>query len=116
MWALYGSILFVNDGNGDESNWQYKWSVDASWEFTYFFILVTICLMWAPAKNSQMYTQFIELSQLDLDEDDEYNKHDVRDNDNEVENEYGGNKLQDDDDPFIRTGALDTQNAINKKE
>jgi hypothetical protein len=72
--------------------------------------------MWAPAKNSQMYTQFIELSQLDLDEDDEYNKHDVRDNDNEVENEYGGNKLQDDDDPFIRTGALDTQNAINKKE
>ena len=72
--------------------------------------------MWAPAKNSQMYTQFIELSQLDLYDDDEYNKHGVKDNDVDVENEYGGSKLQDDDDPFIRTGALDTQSAISKKE
>jgi hypothetical protein len=131
IWALYGSVLNINDGHGDDSNWKDRWTVDALWELTYFMIMMAIAIMWRPSNNSQRYSYSIELSQLD--DDEEYQKAGASataangagggvDNDNEVRNtpddvdaEYGG-KLHDEDDPFIGQGALDTAAAISKKQ
>lgn len=118
VWALYSSVMLLNNGNGEESNWLDRWTVDALWELTYFFVFVSIAVMWAPSKNSQRYSSSIELTQLEedtewlnnasLEEDDDEN-----DGDN-IDAEYGG-KLNEDGDPFSGTGALDTTASRGKK-
>ncbi len=124
-WALYGTLLFMNDSGGANSNWRERWSVDALWELIYFAILVAIAVMWAPSKNSQRYAYSIELSQLE--DDDEYQDAvsnaaaaaaGVRgsrgdDPEGHLDDEYGG-RLQDESDPFQGTGALDSAMAISK--
>jgi len=116
VWALYSSIMLLNDGHGEESNWQDRWTVDALWELTYFFVFLSIAVMWAPSKNSQRYSSSVELTQLD--EDSEWLKgssqddEDDDDNDN-IDAEYGG-KLNEDGDPFS-SGALDVTASRGKK-
>lgn len=122
IWALYGSIIVLNNGSGDESNWQDRWTVDALWELTYFVIFVAISVMWAPSKNSQRYAYSTELSQLE--DDVEWAEAGARemkalakgesDDEEGVDREYGG-RLHDEDDPFQGTGALDPARAIQKK-
>lgn len=58
VWALYGSIIVFHDGHGVDNNWADKWTVDALFETTYFFVLVAIAYMWAPSKNSNMYVSY----------------------------------------------------------
>ena len=116
VWAIYGSIFVYDTSYDSSSNWEYKWTIDALWEITYFCVFVAIAFLWAPSSNSQKYAYSIELSQLDHDE--EYNPtNKLLNHSNEedgLDHEYGG-KLQDDNDPFIGTGALDTVAAIGKK-
>lgn len=120
IWALYSSILFINDGGGINKNWREKWTIDALWELIYFVIMVAICVLWAPSKNSQRYAYSIELTQLD--DDNEFNSAAKGELDNvfeyneeDLDDEYGG-KLSDEKDPFKGTGALDPAMAINKKQ
>lgn len=116
LWALYGSILVYGDNNGIlDNNWQYKWTIDAIWEFTYLALFAAIAFLWSPNKHSQRYAYSIELSQLD--DDDEYNdapKILTSNSDSTLDGEYGG-RLQDEDDPFVGSGALDPHMAIAKK-
>ena len=113
VWAMYRSIILFGD---KLSTWQLQWTVDALWELMYFAVFIAIAFLWAPSKNSLRYAFSIELTQLD--NDDEYNQVETKDplvnNDNLLDDEYGG-KLQDDNDPFLGTGALDTSMAIAKK-
>lgn len=135
VWALYGSIIMMNDGTGEEGNWKDKWTIDALWELTYLAIFIAIGILWAPSKNSQRYAMNIELAQLE--DDAEWN--DPLDNTNsaglggggggvastknfekdsllekQVDGEYGG-RLRDEEDPFQGMGALDPSMAIQKK-
>ncbi len=116
IWALYGSILFLNDNGGTNKYWRHRWTVDALWEIIYFLIFVSIAVLWAPSNNSQRYAYSIELSQLD--DDSEWNAAtsivDTIDNDGTIDQEYGG-KLSDEKDPFQGTGALDPAMAVAKK-
>ena len=120
-WALYGTLIFMNDTSGANSNWREKWTVDALWELIYFIIMVAIAVMWAPSKNSQRYAYSIELTQLDDDEEwQEVVNADsaltmAADNDGQLDDEYGG-RLNDEKDPFQGTGALDAAMAIAKKQ
>jgi len=118
IWALYGSVLMINDGHGDESNWQFRWTIDALWELTYFLVFVSIAVLWAPSKNSQRYAQSIELTTLEDDADwvnaGKATGVDVDKGGDDVDGEYGG-RLHDEDDPFLGSGALDVQVAIAKK-
>lgn len=119
VWALYGSVMMLQDGHGEDNNWRDRWTVDALWELTYFTVFCAIGWMWAPSKNSQRYANSIELTQLD--DDDEYRSAsmDAADNDEaddaDIDREYGGS-LDDSDDPFQGTGALDAHAAISKKQ
>ncbi len=116
IWAIYGSVIFINDGTGASQYWRAKWTVDALWELIYFIIFVAIAVLCAPSKNSQRYAYSIELTQLE--DDAEYNEvanaTALADNDGDLDGEYGG-KLNDDKDPFQGTGALDPTMAITKK-
>jgi hypothetical protein len=118
MWALYGSVLFLNDNGGTNKYWRHKWTVDALWELIYFVIFIAIATLWAPSNNSQRYAYSIELSQLE--DDAEWNLASQVDtpgpqNDREdLDDEYGG-RLADEKDPFQGTGALDPVMAITKK-
>jgi len=119
VWALYSSVMLLNDGNGEESNWQDRWTVDALWELTYFFVFVSIAVMWAPSKNSQRYSNSIELTQLEddsewLKRDDDDDEDDDNDDKDNIDAEYGG-KLNEDGDPFGSTGALDISASRGKK-
>lgn len=116
VWALYRSIVMYGD---KLSTWELQWTVDALWELMYFAVFVSIAFLWAPSKNSLRYAYSIELTQLD--DDEEYNQTDALkkseetgNDDSVLDDEYGG-KLQDDNDPFLGTGALDTAMAISKK-
>jgi hypothetical protein len=117
VWALYGSLLFLNDSNGTNKNWREKWTVDALWEIIYFLIFVSIAVLWAPSNNSQRYAYSIELSQLD--DDNEWvaastHADSVEAGDGDLDDEYGG-RLRDEKDPFQGTGALDAAMAVQKK-
>lgn len=116
FWALYGSVLFLNDSNGTNKNWREKWTVDALWELIYFLIFAAITVLWAPCNNAQRYAYSIELAQLD--DDSEYTgvstQADVEEGDGDVDSEYGG-RLQDEKDPFQGSGALDPAMALQKK-
>ena len=164
VWVLYGSVINLNTGHGEDNNWKDHWTVDALWEATYFMIFVAIAVMWAPSKNSmrcacfalpgrgndlsfsrqatacsdvfsfsvpQRYAYSVELSQLD--NDDEWQRaglgeiagtasggtvtavlHGQRAGDTE-DAEYGG-ALDDEGDPFMGSGALDTAMAVAKKQ
>eukprot|EP01038_Epipyxis_sp_PR26KG_P008195 gene8195-11085_t len=125
VWALYGSVLFLNDSSGANGNWRAKWTVDALWELIYFVILLSIAVLWAPSKNSQRYAYSAELSQLDDDSEwqqvsnaiemtSTHESYGVDNNDGALDDEYGG-RLQDEKDPFQGTGALDAAMAISKK-
>ena len=125
VWGLYSSILMYSDGSGKDSTWQFHWSIDALWELTYFFVFVTIAVMWAPSKNAHRYAQYSQLEMQELEFDEDWKNAGIEiigesemtdgDNDRKVSREYGG-KLNDDDDPFHATGALDSTNAILKKQ
>jgi len=117
VWALYGSVVVLNDGHGVDNNWRDRWTVDALWELTYFTVFCCIGWMRAPSKNSQRYAYSIELTQLEGDS--EYESvsteelsagHDGA----ALDAEYG--KMNDGDDPFQGTGALDHVAALNKKQ
>jgi uncharacterized membrane protein len=118
IWALYGSVLFLNDNGGTNKYWRHKWTVDALWEVIYFIIFVAIAVLWAPSNNSQRYAYSIELTQLE--DDSEWNAASNADtadddgNDSQLDGEYGG-RLSDEKDPFQGTGALDPQMAMIKK-
>lgn len=118
LWALYGSVFFLNDSGADNANWRDKWTIDALWELIYFVVFVAIAVLWAPSSNSQRYAYSIELTQLE--DDDEYNNTqlpEATNDDNDERNldgEYGG-RLQDERDPFQGTGALDPAMAMLKK-
>jgi len=121
VWALFGSIVFFDTSKGANGTWQYRWSVDALWEFTYFAVFVAMCVLFAPSKNSQRYSYSIELSQLE--DDEEYQEsisshggsplkssdHDA--GDSALDNEYGG-RLDDSSDPFSAKGGASV--AISK--
>lgn len=117
-WALYGSVFYLNDNGSGNANWQDKWTIDALWELIYFVIFVAIAVLWAPSKNSQRYAYSIELTQLE--DDEEYmqagQESGLQDGneDRALDGEYGG-RLQDDQDPFQGTGALDPSMAMLKK-
>ncbi len=111
VWALYGSIVFFDTSRGANGTWQYRWSVDALWEVTYYAVFVAMVTLWAPSKNSQRYAYSIELSQLD--DDEEYNGSSSHgespikgdgEGDRELDNEYGG-RLDDSADPFRANNA-----------
>jgi len=55
VWVLYGSVINLNTGHGEDNNWKDHWTVDALWEMTYFMIFVAIAVMWAPSKNSMRW-------------------------------------------------------------
>jgi hypothetical protein len=67
VWAVYGSIIALDDGHGVDNNWADRWTVDALYELTYFAVFVAVAYMWAPSKNSQRYAYSVELSQLEDD-------------------------------------------------
>lgn len=125
VWALYGSVVMLSDGHGVDSNWSDRWTVDALYELTYFAVFCAIAYMWAPSKNSQRYSYSAEVGQLE--DDDEYLQAGIEmaaveqqgamrgGNDANVDSEYGG-KLNDENDPFKGTGALDSNAAANKKQ
>jgi hypothetical protein len=133
LWALYGSVFFLDDNGASNKNWRDKWTIDALWELIYFATFVAVAILWAPSSNSQRYAYSIELSQLDDDEeyntvsnaaalamesanDDPLNNQSVHGygNESDLDREYGG-KLNEDRDPFQGTGALDPAMAITKK-
>ena len=62
-------VICFNLFNPANKFWHLKWTIDAYWEFTYFFILCVIAVLWAPSVNSQRYAYSIELSQMDNDEE-----------------------------------------------
>ena len=133
VWVLYGSVVNLNTGHGEDNNWKDHWTVDALWEMTYFMIFVAISIMWAPSKNSMRYAYHVELSQLE--NDDEWQKAGLGDVSNNVtgvqltavhgmreggrdrdDMEYGGAMLDEEEDPFLGSGALDVNQAIAKKQ
>ena len=69
LWVVYGSILTVNDGYGEENNWQSRWTIDALWELTYFTLFLIISVMWAPFKNSQRFAFSYDTVQVEDDEE-----------------------------------------------
>lgn len=119
-WVLYSSALFLTDSGGANTNWRYRWTIDALWELIYFVIFVAIAVLWAPSNNAQRYAYSIELSQLDNDE--EFQGAETAEGGSggdgeegeDLDSEYGG-KLQDEKDPFQGTGALDPSMAASKK-
>lgn len=133
MWAIYGTLLFMKDTAGTNSNWREKWTVDALWELIYFVIFVAIAVMWAPSRNSQRYAYSVELTQLE--DDEEYqetvaaavasgakgggsvggDRGEGVTGDEDLDDEYGG-RLNDEKDPFQGSGALDSAMAISKKQ
>jgi hypothetical protein len=130
---LYGSVVNLNTGRGEDNNWKDHWTVDALWEMTYFMIFVAIAIMWAPSKNSMRYAYHVELSQLENDE--EWQKAGLGDVSNNVtgvqltavhgmreggrdrdDMEYGGAMMDGEEDLFVGSGALDVNQAIAKKQ
>jgi hypothetical protein len=109
-WAVY-SVLVVF-GDHIDQNWSERWTIDALWEVTYLVIFISIAYLWAPSRNSQRYAYSVELTQMD--EEERPSQGDASLNQKEPDEEYGG-RLQDDDDPFQGTGALDPAMAIIKK-
>jgi hypothetical protein len=131
IWAVYSSMLL--SGNNYENSWQSRWSMDALWESLYFIVFVSICFLWAPARNSQRFAY----SALDLSEtsgfikgaeggaDGSSDEEEEGDNADEslrnatmarLDAEYGSSFRDDDNDPFAFTsGALDPDMAIIKK-
>lgn len=117
VWGMYsGLVIFNEDGaNGSDRKWASRWTVDALWELLYFIIMAAIAQMWAPNSNSQRYAYSVELTQLDDDDDYVHAGQSGAESDGEeLDAEYGGT-LNDSDDPFAGTGALDTSTAIAKK-
>lgn len=115
IWVLYGSTFVYDTNFGTNANWKYRWTVDALWELTYFAIFLALAFLWAPSRNSQRYAYAVELTQLE--DDEEYNAElskMIDGNDSSLDNEYGG-RLNDDNDPFGGSGALDTTAATVKK-
>eukprot|EP00596_Hydrurales_sp_CCMP1899_P000534 CAMPEP_0119040878 /NCGR_PEP_ID=MMETSP1177-20130426/10928_1 /TAXON_ID=2985 /ORGANISM="Ochromonas sp, Strain CCMP1899" /LENGTH=530 /DNA_ID=CAMNT_0007006361 /DNA_START=43 /DNA_END=1635 /DNA_ORIENTATION=- len=128
IWMLYGSVINLDNGTGEDNNWKDHWTVDALWELTYFMIFVAIAIMWAPSVNMQKYAYSIELSTLDEDEEwaaaglgtapvfgappGEGGQSPEGDTDDA---EYGG-RLDDENDPFQGSGALDPLMAAAKKQ
>ena len=137
VWALYGSVINLSQGHGEDNNWKDHWTVDALWESTYFMLFLAIAYLWAPSKNSMRYSYAVELSQLENDTEWHQaglgelemteslktggggggDQHNEKGNEHKdaIDAEYGG-RLDDEGDPFIGTGALDTQMAITKKQ
>lgn len=114
VWFLYGSSINMNESYGNDNSWQYKWTIDALWEVTYFGLFVTIAVMWAPTQNSQRYAHSIELTQLEDDNDWMGAGDSIDSPGDDVDDEYGG-RLNDEDDPFQGQGALDHVTALAKK-
>jgi len=81
-------------------------------------VFMSIAVMWAHSKNSQRYSNSVELTQLD--DDSEWLKSSSQDSDDDdddrdnIDAEYGG-KLNEDGDPFSGTGALDVAASRGKK-
>ena len=110
-WAVY-SVLVVF-GDHVDKNWSERWTIDALWEVTYLVIFIAIAYLWAPSRNSQRYAYSVELASMEEDVEKDSNR-DEEAEDARQDQEYGGS-LQDDDDPFQGTGALDPSMAIAKK-
>ena len=139
---LYDIVLDSTSGHGTDGAWKSRWTSSALFEVTYFAVFVAIAYLWAPSKNSQRYAAYDSIEMSNLTNDPEWNESQAvfeEDNvdgddqedgnkkqgsvnasngrgssDGEVDAEYGG-RLQDDGDPFERTGALDTTLSIQKK-
>lgn len=117
VWAAYSFKLEYED------IWQSRWTADAMWEITYLVVFIAIAFLWGPSRNIQRYASSMELSQLE--DDKEYlqateielvgtaTPTSSTGGDN-LDTEYGG-KLNDENDPFQGSGALDTSTAIAKK-
>lgn len=116
FWALYGSVMFINNSGGENRYWRLKWTVDALWELIYFIIFLAIAVLWAPSNNAQRYAYSVELAQLE--DDEEFQEGAAvpgqEGDDGEMDDEYGG-RLNDDKDPFQGSGALDPNMAAAKK-
>jgi len=90
LWALYSSVIFLNDSGGSNPHWRMKWTIDALWELIYFAIFVAIAVLWAPSRNAQRYAYSVELTTLDEDNDDSAHNGDSAVQGEELDGEYGG--------------------------
>lgn len=114
LWAVYASILMGTQTT--ETNWEYKWTIDAISELLYFLIFVAIAVLWAPSRNNQRYVSYVELA---VNHEDDANEKSSSGQSNQVDEdldaEYGGSFDEDRDDVFQGGGALDPAMAIAKK-
>ena len=110
IWATYSMAMYY--GGEFETNWRQRWTTEALYEISYFVIFASIAVLWAPSNNSQRYAYSVELSQLENNENFHDNRVGYHD---ELDAEYGGPLSNDDENPFVGTGALDTAMAIMKK-
>jgi hypothetical protein len=144
-WILYTSVVTVNNGKGDLSNWKYKWTIDAMWEFIYYILFLIICVLWSPHKNNHRYAYSYDMVNLEDDEEwqnanrtvvaavddndttavSSYSNGGTSSSDNKNNNTTGSGSdnrrkslLDDSDDEgdvFQGGGALDSKTAILKK-
>lgn len=118
IWAFYGAYLV--SGHNAEKDWGQTWTIDALSEINYLIIFIAIVILWAPSRNNQRYVSYVELSQLNESNEDGDNEDEEKIKQmtaravQELDNEFGG-AMQDEDDPFQGTGALDPAMAIMKK-
>ncbi len=126
VWVLFSSIITLKDGNGDDSNWKFHWTIDALWDLTYFALFLAICVLWAPMKNNHRYAYSYEL--VSLSDDSEWADAQIESS-NQMQNGMKSNgtgvrSLLDSDDededvdkgksPF-EVGSLDPATAASKK-
>lgn len=109
LWAVYSSILMGTQTT--ETSWELKWTIDAISELLYFLIFVAIAVLWAPSRNNQRYVSYVELSASH----DEDSSSGGKQQEEDLDAEYGGSLEDDRDDVFQGGGALDTAMAIAKK-
>ena len=113
FWALYGAYLV--GGDVAESNWDHRWTVDASSETIYFAVFVAIAVLWAPYRNNQRYVSYVELTPADRGDQSGDGSPVQYEEEEDIDAEYGGGMNDDDMDPFRGTGATDVAMAIQKK-
>jgi hypothetical protein len=135
---IYEVMLEASSGSGEDGAWKSRWTTNALFELMYFVVFVAICYLWAPSKNSQRYAAYDAIEMTSLNDDEEWKQSQQRmeeedeagsgelgvngskDSANNGRNEYldmdaeYGGRLQDDSDPFARSGALDPAMAIQK--
>jgi hypothetical protein len=107
VYAAYQTTMGIPD-----KEWEDDWLNDGYWELAYFIVFTAIAFLFAPSNNYQRYAHSTQIATSD--EDDEGLEPDDDPTEAEVDMEYGG-RLEDKDDPFLATGALDVKQAVLKK-